>query len=85
VPKAEKTTDGVGVREERAEDHFVVSGSTTALSLGPVDLGLRRERVLILDQGEYSDRQVERMWAPTRPVEPITAAVGDDILTMVGC
>lgn len=61
MPRAEKTTDGVGVREERVEDHFVVSDSTTALSLGPVDLGLRREMVVILDHGEDSERQVDRI------------------------
>lgn len=71
VPRAEKTVEGRGEREASLAVHWVVSGSMMALSLGPVDLGARREMVWIADgEGDGEERRVVRMWEPTRPVEP---------------
>lgn len=45
VPRAEKTTDGGGVMEERLDDHFSVSASIRAANFGDSVLGARREMV----------------------------------------
>lgn len=45
VPRAEKTTSGVGLLDERLDAHLVVSGSMVAVNLGDWVLGARREMV----------------------------------------
>lgn len=85
VPRAEKTVLGVGEREASLVVHWVVSGSRMALSLGEVALVWRREMVwIVLNAGEAM--RVVRMLEPTRPVEPMTAAVDilDDLGLVVG-
>jgi hypothetical protein len=74
VPRALKTTDGVGVREERMAGHLDVLLSWIDWSLGDREDGRRREMVLMVGNASVA-RRVARIWEPTAPVQPKTAAV----------
>jgi len=74
VPSAENTVIGAGLMAESLAAHVVVSESMSAWSLAPVDLGARREIVCTPTTPSLA-RSVERMCEPTRPVDPMTAAV----------
>ena len=86
VPTALKMTEGMGVRVGIRGPHLEVSVSRMAESLGEEDWGRRREMVVTEVKVSLA-RRVLRMWLPTAPVLPKTAAVvmigvwGD---TMVG-
>ena len=74
VPTALKITDGAGDREEIMPGHFVMSLSSRAWSLGDWAFGGFREMVL-MDENASVVRSVARIWEPTAPVQPNTAAV----------
>lgn len=74
VPTALKTAAGFGSRVEIMPPHFEVSASWVAWSF--VDWGLGRRREIVLMEVNVSVlRRVVRMWLPTAPVQPKTAAV----------
>src|SRR5271163_4517384 len=75
VARAEKMMDGGGERELRWEAHVVVSLLTNCLTFGSDRSGgLRRARIS-MEETEAEARRVERMKAPTMPVQPRTEAV----------
>lgn len=69
-----KTTDGLGVSEETMLLHFDALLSSRAWSLGDWEFGSLFEMVLI-DENPSMARSVARIWEPTAPVQPNTAAV----------
>lgn len=77
VPRAEMTVLGGGASEEREEVQRSVLDSMMGVRVGPGVLGGRREIVVT---GTEEERRVERMWEPTRPVEPIRSVGCWDIL-----
>ncbi len=74
VPTALKTTDGLGDREDIMPPHFETSPSSRAWSLGDWAFGSLLETVLT-DENASMARSVARIWEPTAPVQPNTAAV----------
>ena len=74
VPTALKTVEGLGLRLEIIPPHFDVSASWIASSLD--DWGFGRRRDIVLTEVNASlPRRAFRMWLPTAPVQPNTAAV----------
>lgn len=75
VPRAEMTVWGGGVREASLLAHWVVSASTVAWRLPPLDFGARREMVWMVWDELVGERRVDRICEPTRPVHPKIAVV----------
>jgi hypothetical protein len=69
-----KTAEGLGLKLEMMPPHFDMSASWLASSLG--DWGFGRLREIVLTEMNASLlRSVLKIWLPTAPVQPNTAAV----------
>lgn len=74
MPTALKTVDELGDSEEIIPPHLELSRSSMAWSLGDWAVGSRLE-IVFTDENASRVRRVARIWEPTAPVQPNTAAV----------
>lgn len=82
MPTALKTAVGFGDRVEIMSAHLKMSGSCRDWSLGDWLFGSLLE-IVFTDENVPVDRRVARIWEPTAPVQPNTAAVAG-VVVIVG-